>query len=484
MRRFSILLPLVLTWGCTPTFSDLDPVTEGTGEGEGESGDDGTDGGEDTVGDTDSGGDPVGELLSFDFRIHDDIESLVYVTWTSEVGGTAHIEYSFDDGEWLQTPPQEIDAGDHEQLLLGIPYNETFEWKVVVDSGEEVFTSAEQEAYTGDLPSMPEPTVTLSDPSQYEPSGKYLMGSVNSRTGGWVSGNYWKFIMDREGRIVWASQTADQHWTIYMQPSYDGTSILWDKNTYWADWDGGRASQIFRMKIDGTIEDTYDVSGEHHVFRELADGSIVWGAASGSSETLEKLNPDGSQETIWDCREFHDSIGANSSCQSNTLFWHESEDTFLFSFYTTNTVVEIDHQTGRTLRQWGGELPQSWGFDPSDSVFWWQHGATYTDEGTLLLSTESGDRGDYETVAREYIVDDDTETLVEIWNFGVGENIHGDTAGETHRLANGNTLHNYGSAGHIREVTNDGQVVWEVEWSGNRLLGRTVFLDDLWAFAP
>ena len=144
-------------------------MTEGTGEGEGESGDDGTDGGEDTVGDTDSGGDPVGELLNFDFRIHDDIESLVYVIWTSEVGGTAHVEYSFDDGEWLQTPPQEIDAGDHEQLLLGIPYNETFEWKVVVDSGEEVFTSAEQEAYTGDLPSMPEPTVTLSDPSQYEP---------------------------------------------------------------------------------------------------------------------------------------------------------------------------------------------------------------------------------------------------------------------------------------------------------------------------
>ena len=481
-------MPLALTWACTPNFSDLDPVVDGTGEGEGEgeeeSGEEGAEGGEDTMGDTDSGGEPVGELSNFDFQIHDDIESLVYVSWTSELGGTAHVEYAFDEDDWLQTPTQEIEAGDYEQLLLGIPYNETFEWKVVLDTGEEVYTSAEQEAYTGDLPNMPEPTVTLSDPAQYEPSGKYMMGSVNSRTGGWVSGNYWKFIMDREGRIVWASQTADQHWTIYMQPSYDGTSILWDKKcllgrlgcrTGLTDFPHeNRRNDRRYVRCSGGAPCVPRVGG--WVYRV---GRRIW-----LFRDIGETQSDGSQETIWDCREFHDSIGANSSCQSNTLFWHESEDTFLFSFYTTNTVVEIDHQTGRTLRQWGGELPQSWDFDPSDSVFWWQHGATYTDEGTLLLSTEAGSRGDYETVAREYIVDDDTETLVEIWNFGLGENIYGDTAGETHRLANGNTLHNYGSAGHIREVTTDGEIVWEVEWNGNRLLGRTIFLDDLWAFAP
>ena len=45
-------------------------------------------------------------------------------------------------------------------------------------------------------------------------------------------------------------------------------------------------------------------------------------------------------------------------------------------------------------------------------------------------------------------------------------------------------LHNLGSAGHIKEVTSDGSVVWEVEWEGERLLGRTVFLEDLYDFAP
>ena len=220
----------------------------------------------------------------------------------------------------------------------------------------------------------------------------------------------------------------------------------------------------------------------NHVFRELADGTLVWGATNGSSETLEKMNPDGTQETIWNCRSFHQSLDINRSCQSNTLYWHEDTDTFLFSFYTTNTVVEIDHQTGETLRQWGGDLPQSWDFDPANSVFEWQHGANYTDTGTLLLSTEVP--GEYETAAREDEFDDASETLVEVWNYGLGEGIYGDTAGEAHRLANGNTLHNYGSAGHLREVTADKDIVWEVSWSGNKLLGRTVFLEDLWAFAP
>ena len=53
-----------------------------------------------------------------------------------------------------------------------------------------------------------------------------------------------------------------------------------------------------------------------------------------------------------------------------------------------------------------------------------------------------------------------------------------------HRLANGNTLHNYGSDGSIREVTTDGDLVWGMEFDGTRLMGRSVFIEDLWAFAP
>jgi hypothetical protein len=226
------------------------------------------------------------------------------------------------------------------------------------------------------------------------------------------------------------------------------------------------------------------VPGEHHVWVELPDGSIVWGAADDPSETLERLNPDGTQDTIWDCEEFHDSISVRDDCQSNTLYWHEPTDTFLYSFYTTSTAVEIDHATGATLRQWG-QLRESWAFDPPDSVFQWQHGLNYTETGTLLLSTEVelGD-WDFETAAREYLVADATQTLVEVWNFGLDRGVYASTAGEAHRLDNGNTLHNYGSAGLLMEVTNDKEIVWGLDWNGNRLLGRTIYVDDLYDFAP
>ena len=83
---------------------------------------------------------------------------------------------------------------------------------------------------------------------------------------------------------------------------------------------------------------------------------------------------------------------------------------------------------------------------------------------------------------REYAIEEETQALREVWSFGVGEGIHADTAGEAHRLSNGNTMHNYGSSGHLREVTSDGEIVWEVEWPGTRHLGRSVFIDDLYTF--
>jgi hypothetical protein len=425
-----------------------------------------------------------GVVSEVSHRFHDEVVSLVYVEWDQAQAMTGFVEFSFDEGEWWSSPPQTFEAGPAEQILLGIPYDIDFTYRVVMETAGGQVATEDYIGKTARLSGLSLPDLLASDSERYEPSGRFLMASINKQSGGWTGGEYWKFIADRQGRLVWAMQTPNNHWTIYMRVSYDGTSILWDEQTYWSDWDGGQGSQVHRMKIDGTIEESYSVPGQHHVYTQLADGSIVWGAANDPSETLERRYPDGTQERIWDCEEWMDDIDVNESCQSNTLYWHEPTDTFLFSFYTTSTAVEIDHATGATLRQWG-QLHRSWDFDPPDSIFQWQHGLNYTDEGTLLLSTEVP-LGDWEseTAAREYIVDDDTETLVEIWNYGLGRGVYANTAGEAHRLANGNTLHNYGSDGSVREVTPEGDIVWGMEWSGDKLLGRSVFIEDLYVFAP
>jgi len=422
-------------------------------------------------------------IAELDWRLHEEIESLVYVTWTQGDAATTHVEFSFDEGEWRSSPSRQTDPGEVEALLLGIPYDTEFTFRVVYDLGDGPVTTDEVEAETGELPDdFPVPELVASDPDAYEPTGRYLLSSINAYNGGWTGGDYYKFIMDRQARIVWTLLTPDNSWSIYLRVSLDGDDILWDDFTYWSGWDDGADSRVHRMKIDGTIVESTPTPGGHHAFTELLDGTIVWGAASWWSETLEKIGPDGIQRTVWDCTEFLDAIGEGDYCQSNALYWHEAYDSYLYSFYSTSHVVEIDGPTGATLNIWG-HVNGAWAFEPEESAFYWQHGATFTDEGTLLLSTYA-DSDSSELVVREYELDEAAGTLREIWSFGEGEGIHGDTAGEAHRLAGGNTLHNYGSGCRLREVTPDGTVVWDVDWEGSKLLGRSVFFDDLYAFAP
>ena len=42
------------------------------------------------------------------YRLHDEIESLVYVTWTQEIPALASVEYRIDAEQWRSTPPRHL----------------------------------------------------------------------------------------------------------------------------------------------------------------------------------------------------------------------------------------------------------------------------------------------------------------------------------------------------------------------------------------
>jgi len=420
-------------------------------------------------------------VYDVEIAMHEEIGSLVEFSWTQEGQLTTWGEFRKPGGEWQPSPPELRDAGQHTLLLPGIKYGVDIEVRFMADTGDGGQSVAEASLATSAPPAgFPLPDVTVSDPDRYDDSSPYLLAALNGDTGGWTSGTYWLAIINRKGDVLWAVPTPDRHWTLQPRIAASGDAILWDEATFWSDWDMGVGSQIHRSTLDGAVVSTHQTIGLHHPFTELDDGTLVWGAVvMWTSEQLRSA--DG---IIWDCAALHESRGTPATCQSNGLYWNPLEDTFLFSFYTTNTVVEIDHQTGETMRVWG-DLAREWTFVPPESAFKWQHGINYTETGSLLLSTRHDpDDGDPETVAREYTVDADSKVLREIWSFGEGEGIHAETAGEAHRLPGGNTLHNYGSAGLIREVTPGGEIVWEVDWGSDRLLGQTVFIDDLHALVP
>ncbi|MEZ4236947.1 MAG: arylsulfotransferase family protein [Myxococcota bacterium] len=414
-------------------------------------------------------------------RLHPEIPTIVYVSWTQSTDADVHLEYGFDEGEWLSSPVRARAAGAHEELLLGIPYGMEATWRIVAEGVGGTVTTPDQAITVGPRPeSMPEVTVDRSDPDRYDPDTPYVYTSVTQldRTFG---DPWWVMIVDRRGRTVWAVQSASGRMSMHPRVSYDGTALLVDQNAFWAQWGLGGDSSVDKIRIDGGRVAQWATPGMHHPYQELPDGSLAFGGYTGwYSESLQITHPDGSRDTLWDCDDFVRSLGESAVCASNTLNYDAASDTFLFSFFTLEAVFQIDGTTGETLR-WFGHVNGAYGFDPADSAFWYQHGAHLTADGTLLLSTHTGSDTD-ELGFREYEIDDASETLHQVRSFGVGLGIEASDMGDAYELPNGDILHNYGTNPRLREVTPDGAVVWDLHWSGD--IGRSTALSDLYALAP
>jgi hypothetical protein len=405
-------------------------------------------------------------------------QTLMTVTWEQEAAATVWVEYSVDEGEWMNSPSRSVEAGEVSQLLLGLPYEHTVTLRLANEFGDGVLYSELYTDSTGLYPDdFPEPVTVEGDGSQWDSELRYVFLSMDSTS---RDGMY-TFIIDRRGRAVWARRNTDYTVSLHARVSADGSQLLIDENTYWAVFDDGAGSTIKRMHIDGTEVETIDTPGLHHPFTELPDGTIAWAAHDGYNEQLMLRSPEGDVESIFDCQEFLAAHEYRSYCGSNTLWYDPATDHFLYSLYSAETVVEVDRATGDAVRHFG-HIDDAWSFEPEESAFWWQHGAYFTDEGNLIVSSKNVDSGT-ETVVREYALDEETETLTMVWSFGEGEGVFGDVMGEAHRLEGGNTLHNYGSATRIREVTPEGEVVWDVSWD-RTTLGRSTPISDLYALMP
>ncbi len=430
---------------------------------------------DDTSGDDDTTAIEPPSVTALDWRLHAEFGALVHVSWEQSAEAAVHVEYSFDEGEWHNAPTLQATAGANEQLVVGIPYAMDAAWRVVVEQGD-VFEG--ETITTGEIPDeLPQATLETAEPDAWLPSGNYLLTSINRDNGGWAAGRYWTFIVDRKGRPVWARAAPGDDWTLFAQISVSGDHILWDQATYWSDMDDGAGSSVHRAYLDVEIEEIA-TPGLHHAFVELPDGTLVWGSQDhGGGEALVEKGPDDPSESVlWTCNDDWPGSGGQWGCESNGLFYVEATDTFLYSFYTNSSVVEVDRITGESL-WWAGTVNGGYDFVPSNMQFSWQHGISYTESGTLLLSTEAGGAG-YGTVLREYTVDHDAETLEMVWNFGAG--IHAETNGDAWRLDNGNTLHVVGSASEIYEVDSADAIVWHLDFHGTRLLGRGQFIEDLY----
>lgn len=411
----------------------------------------------------------------------EDFAPLLRVSWEQAEPGVASLRYRVDGGAWQEAPPRHRSAGSARHHIIGHTFDQEVELSLIVETDAEIW---ESDTITIQAPSAPEalplPTLDVNDPTGWDPTAPYLLNSTHEDASDW-SGVWWVFIIDREGRPVWTYRSEDTSsylgWVSrHVSLNADKDAILIDQATAWTRFDDGEASTVIEMTLDGTTTHTYITPGLHHPYTTLPDGALAWGARTGqgySEEIIQIVERDGSQRELWRCGE---------DCGSNTLWWDEDTDHLLYSFWSSESIAEIDIQSGTLVRRLGRGA-DAWGFAQSQDAFWWQHGPIYTDTGTLLVSTHTGPNDD-ETVVREYELDEETQQLVEIWSAGEGRGHIGEYGGDAWRLPGGNTLHGNGSGGWLTEYLPSGAVAWEAHWPDGHRIGQTSQIADLYDFIP
>jgi hypothetical protein len=405
-------------------------------------------------------------------EVRDDLPLSPIVRWEQAVAGESWVEFEIDGGATLRTPARARGAGAASQVLLGIEADKVVTWRVVLTGEAPVEGPA---VSTLRLPGgLPAPTLLALDAARVDPRS-YLITSYLAWTAAY------SIVLDRDGRIVWVRETPTPLWTLWVLPSRDGTHLLVDA----ADW-SGVTSNVTRVALDGSELQTYATPFLHHPFVELPDETIAWGAARGTYETLEHVDNAGATRQLWSCEDWQvDEAGVDPiRCVSNSLHHDDATGTYYFSFYSLDSVAHID-PAGPSTPRWFGQIEGAYAFDPPESVFDWQHGVHLTDSGTLLVSTRSAPDVREETHGREYVIDDAARTLRLTWSYGEGEGIYASEIGDVRRLPGGNMLINYGSTPRIREVTADGELLWDVVFEGadegTVWLGRQHLVDDLYA---
>lgn len=495
----SILLVLLLV-GCGPA------SVKGLGDDTGTPGHDSADT-SDSADTTDSAdtsdtahtGETASEAVSdLAVRLHPSIASVVYVSWT-QVRETVpvHVEYTYADGETGVTPSMPGTVGAHEQILLGIPYATPVTWRVVVeeDGGE-----AEGPGITtGPVPSaLPDILLDTADDARWEPTGRYLLTSVSTDDPSMShEPGFWVTLVDRQGRYVWAIPADPGSWTLFAKPSRDGTTILYDDDLFWTSFDGGVDSAVHQIKLDGSELRTWETPGLAHAYDDLSADTIAWARSGNRDDQLVISAGDAEARLVWSCLDWiYTSDIARSpdnpsqeQCGSNALSYNEDRDTYTISLWSHETVLELDGTSGEVL--WYADPHTNHGYDlAGGSPVWeWQHEVQNLSEDRLLLSSGVDPQRDGSfraTAAYEYEIDHTDGTLTLVWSYTSEPEFAARFKGGVRRLSGGNTLQYYGSAGGVKEITPESDVVWQVRFDGRETTwtGRSYWLDDLYAFAP
>ncbi|MFT5680347.1 MAG: hypothetical protein ACI8RZ_001253 [Myxococcota bacterium] len=421
------------------------------------------------------------EELVMDNSIH---VNGVEVTWITTEPSTLSVSYTVDGGEAVTRVISDAESTEHSGRLYGLPSLSEVAYTVTAESGDSTVT-CEGSLTTGNLPpELPQLTVTVNE-SGATSSERYLVGVAME------SEDSYPFIIDREGQIVWYWSSDEIASAPQVEVAADGRGLLVGTFSFDRAIDTGA---MIRVDLLGEVIESTPLTSGHHFFEQLSEDTVAypaidvraWDSPKGNRDVVgdavvELTVSDDTQVEVfntWDWREpeIHEFFwgnfypqGADWSHLNSIHTVPGSTDQLIISLPFLATALVIERSTGSVLRELS---PENYDFGNAPLVE--AHDVRLIDDDTLSAISH------YPTVTRvvEYDISDPDQTITPIWSYD--SDIRSNFMGQFFRLSNGNRLVNFGSAGIIQEVTEDGEVVWELQSSLGSWFGNSVLIDDVY----
>jgi hypothetical protein len=368
----------------------------------------------------------------------------VVVEWSVNLPSleSASIEFGrggdYGDAEYVA--PVDLLAPHYRTVLLGMKSAKDYQFRIIARSANRVCESEPQTVRSGYLRAGL-PSIRV-EPADLPVDGFSVTCDLSNQmlTGGVTNA----YIFDADGDIVWNYYV--DHWgdCTAARMSFDGRS-MWIAN---ANPRGARGSLV-HVSMDGEQVDEFSLPDRHHDIAVLDDGKVAIieyedGDPQGC-DVIRELDPvTGTSQTLFAVRDAVPS--GDRPCTTNAIEYWPEQGLYTVSVSGSSRIVAFDR--AGTLR-WvfgGGEVDgASWDGQNAHSLF-----------GDHLLFLAEQPAGQL----LEFALDASGSSGTLVWEH-TSEHpsvVVGDVA----RLANGNTLVTYGTAGVTEELDPDGAIVQQV----------------------
>ena len=402
------------------------------------------------------------------------------------------VTYTGANGSTGSTPEVPVTSLDVSVPVLGLSPNTNYTLRLTAVGADGTRVDSDAISFhTGALPSTL-PAFSVTEQAGSEPGFTMiaLIQDIFASSDPRIAG---PLIVDHTGAIVWYREAFEGP-VIDWQRQPDGTYTVAINNIYLPDL-GYTDARYFQMDSLGNVLRSYFALGafatDDHELRLLSNGDALlyalnvrnmdltqWGGQPSVDvygNVLERISPNGQLLFAWNTLDQLD-IGSADPMILQGLpdaswldFTHGNaidvmaDGAYMMSFRHLSQLIKVDG-AGSIVWKLGGR-PEDSDFvfvdDPLNG-FSFQHGARELPNGNILLFDNGNGHDPQHSRAVEYRLDVNAGTATLVWQYVPDPPIFGAFMGFTQRLANGNTLIDYGARSVVQEVNAAGQLIWEL----------------------